>query len=51
VTDFMRVWLELLHLLDDAVLTDGAHHKQWYLEQIAALLGVTLPDHDPGIAP
>jgi len=36
-------------LLQEAVQTDGGHHKQWYLEQIAARLGVDLPEHDPGI--
>lgn len=42
---------ELLH---DAVQTDGDHHKQWYLEQIAERLGISLPsleERDEGIAP
>lgn len=38
-------------LLIEAVATDGAHHKQWYLEELAATLGVALPAHEPGIAP
>ena len=38
-------------LLREAVDTDGAHHKQWYLEQIAERLEIPLPEHKPGIAP
>ena len=38
-------------LLKEAVSTDGAHHKQWYLEQIAEKLNLVLPDHEEGIAP
>lgn len=34
----------------DALLTDGAHHKQWYLEKIAAVIGAEV-EHQPGIAP
>lgn len=36
-----------------ALVTDGAHHKQWFLERIAERLGVDLSDsdHDLGIAP
>jgi hypothetical protein len=46
----------------DGLFTDGAHHKQWYLEQILTMLGFDL-DHlaeeleplgyewEPGIAP
>lgn len=36
-------------ILAAAVTTDGAHHKQADLEEIAALLGIDLPDHEPGI--
>ena len=36
-------------LVRDAVITDGGHHKQWYLEQIAQRLELSLPDHDEGI--
>lgn len=36
-------------ILGAAVTTDGAHHKQHDLEEIAQLLGVELPDHEPGI--
>jgi hypothetical protein len=42
---------DVAELLGAAVVTDGAHHKQWYLERIAAMLGVRLPDHEPGIVP
>ncbi len=41
----------LAELLREAVETDGAHHKQWLLEEIAARLGVELPEHDAGVAP
>jgi hypothetical protein len=47
---------ENLESLKDLVLVglqcDGSHHKQWYLEQIAVLIGCTeLPDHEEGVAP
>lgn len=41
----------LTTLLREAVLTDGNHHKQWYLEQIAKSLGIDLPDHESGVVP
>jgi hypothetical protein len=31
--------------------TDGAHHKQWYLEQVAKHLGLTVTGYEPGVAP
>lgn len=46
-----RERVDVAVLLQEAVTTDGAHHKQWYLEQLAAALRVVLPDHAPGIAP
>ena len=37
-------------LLIEAVYTDGAHHKQWYLEEIAQTLKLRLPGgHTEGI--
>ena len=36
-------------LVSEALTTDGAHHKQWYLELMADLLGVA-NEHE-GIAP
>lgn len=41
--------MSVAFLLIQAVQTDGEHHKQWYLEQIANLIGVALPDHEPGV--
>ncbi len=41
----------IVDALCEAVVTDGAHHKQWYLEQIAGIMEVALPEHDEGIAP
>ena len=37
----------------DALVTDGEHHKQWYLEEIAKRLGIDIPNfaYDAGIAP
>ena len=29
-------------LIIEGLTTDGAHHKQWYLEQIANVLGIEL---------
>jgi hypothetical protein len=42
---------EVTELIIDAVNIDGAHHKQWYLEQIAVKLGIELPEHEKGIIP
>lgn len=41
----------IAEMLREAVQTDGGHHKQWYLEQVAGGLEVALPDHEEGIAP
>ena len=46
-------------LVEDAVWTDGGHHKQWYLCQIGEILecdfsdsdGYILDDNDRGCAP
>jgi hypothetical protein len=39
-------------LIEDALTTDGAHHKQWYLEQIARYLELPVTaDHEPGVPP
>ena len=39
-------------LVEDALTTDGAHHKQWYLEQIARYLELPVTvDYEPGTAP
>lgn len=34
----------LIELCVDGLITDGAHHKQWYLEQILEGLGVNIDD-------
>jgi hypothetical protein len=39
-------------LIEDALTTDGAHHKQWYLEQTARYLELPVTaGHEPGTAP
>lgn len=41
-------------LIIAGLLIDGEHHKQWYLEQIAKLLGIDLTsplNYDEGVAP
>jgi hypothetical protein len=38
-------------LVEAALVTDGAHHKQWYLERIAQQMDIPLLDHESGIAP
>ncbi len=41
-------------LVIGGLTTDGEHHKQWYLEQIANALGIELTqelDYEKGIAP
>jgi hypothetical protein len=42
---------EVTELIIDAVNIEGAHHKQWYLEQIAVKLDIELPEHEKGIIP
>lgn len=40
------------HYLIEALSNESAHHKQWYLWQIAKALGLELDiDADPGVAP
>ena len=43
----------LLVLVEEALYTDGEHHKQWYLIQIAKALEYDLDwnEFDEGIAP
>lgn len=42
---------QLRSLVSAALQTDGGHHKQWYLCQIATLLGISTGSVEPGIAP
>jgi hypothetical protein len=44
---------KLTKLVTDGLQEDGAHHKQWYLEQIAKLLEIDLKEvtYDEGVAP
>ena len=53
---------EIKELATNGLLTDGAHHKQWFLEAILRTAGVDLEilleglledgyDWEPGIAP
>jgi hypothetical protein len=43
----------LTDLIWEALLTDGAHHKQWWIEAIAVKIGIDLDflSYDEGIAP
>ena len=42
----------LRDLIEAALTTDGAHHKQWYLERIAWGLKLNFRvDYEPGIPP
>lgn len=43
VTDFIK----------DGLVTDGDHHKQWYLEKIAETLSIDIcsHEHEKGISP
>jgi len=41
-------------LLEEGLCTDGGHHKQWYLEEIAKELSIEVPgieQREEGIAP
>jgi len=40
----------LSELIREALWTDGGHHKQWYLEQIAGCLGIDLEQMDRDMA-
>lgn len=52
VVDRLRAKLsDIGELVTEAVQVDGDWHKQWFLEQIAERLGISLPDHEEGIAP
>ena len=45
---------KLYILIQEALFTNGVHHKQWYLEEIVKELNISLPDENmyiPGIAP
>jgi hypothetical protein len=53
---------KLRDLAIDGLLTDGGHHKQWYLERIVETLGINMDqlveeieslggELEPGIAP
>ena len=42
---------ELVELLQMGIETDGGHHKQWCLVQVAKILGVPFVTDDEGIAP
>lgn len=37
--------------VQDAMFTDGAQHKQFYLIEIAQLLGLDVSDVDAGVEP
>jgi hypothetical protein len=46
--------IRVQQLINDGLCTDGGHHKQWYLEEIAKELGLTtlgLDVREGGIAP
>lgn len=47
----VRMRNQVEKLTYEGLHTDGGHHKQWYLYQIAELLGIDLSDADPGVAP
>ena len=37
---------KIRELINEALITDGAHHKQWYIKKIAQELGVSFKDND-----
>lgn len=41
----------LTKLAQTGLTIDGAHHKQWALEQLARRLGLPVTGYEPGIAP
>jgi hypothetical protein len=42
---------DLTDLVQAGLTTDGAHHKQWYLEQVAKLMGLPVTGYEHGTAP
>ncbi len=45
---------KLIELVKEGLATDGAHHKQWYLEQIGKEIGMDdtdFSDFEEGVAP
>jgi len=39
-------------IIEEALTTDGAHHKNWYLTMLAQYLELPITvDYEPGIAP
>ena len=54
-TSIELIYQNVKEIIHEALCTDGAHHKQWYLEQIALKLGIDLSAEqgtfEPGIAP
>ena len=44
---------KLKELIEESLMTDGGHHKQWYTEEIARELGIDISklDYEKGIPP
>ena len=51
MADVLAVVESLRGIVRDALATDGTHHKQWYLRQMALSLGVDGDDWPEGTAP
>ena len=50
------VYSDLQNIIHNALGTNECHHKQWYIEQIALVLGISIDnpwgeDFEKGIAP
>jgi len=44
--------VKIKSLVEEGIFTKGAHHKQWYLEQIAKILDLKIVNiYDRGIEP
>ncbi len=50
IVDLISNRTQLEELLIAGVITDGAHHKQYILEEIAKIFKLILPNHEKGIA-
>ncbi len=42
---------KVLELVQEGIETDGGHHKQWFLVEIAKVLGIPYVTDDEGLAP
>jgi ribosomal silencing factor RsfS len=40
---------KIIELVEEAIAVEGGHHKQWYLVEIAKILGININGIDEGV--